>query len=109
MDAQTRKAIKQFSTMINEKFDVSRFILFGSRARGDNRDDSDADVAVFLRGASGDFVEVKLAMAGIAFDVLVDTGIRIQPLPVWDKEWDDPEAYSNPYLLHNIAKEGVSV
>lgn len=109
MDAQTRKAIKQFSAKVSEKFDVSRLVLFGSRARGDNRDDSDADVAVFLRGASGDFVEVKLAMARIAFDVLLDTGIRIQPLPVWDGEWKHPEAYSNPYLLHNIAKDGVPV
>jgi len=109
MDAQTRKAITQFSASVSEKFDVFRLVLFGSRARGDNRDDSDADVAVFLRGASGDFVEVKLAMAGIAFDVLVDTGIRIQPLPVWDGEWRHPETYSNPYLLQNIAKDGVSV
>ena len=54
-------------------------------------------------------MEVKLAMAGIAFDVLVDTGIRIQPLPVWDGEWRHPEAYSNPYLLQNIAKDGVSI
>jgi antitoxin ChpS len=109
MDAQTQEAIRQFSAKVSEKFDVSRLVLFGSRARGDNRDDSDADVAVFLRGASGDFVEVKLAMAGIAFDVLVDTGIRIQPLPVWDGEWKRPETYSNPYLLQNIAKDGVSV
>lgn len=109
MDAQTRKAIKDFSARVSEEFDVSRLVLFGSRARGDNRDDSDADVAVFLRGASGDFVEVKLAMAGIAFDVLVDTGIRIQPLPVWDEEWKHPETYSNPYLLQNIARDGVSV
>ncbi|WP_018404964.1 nucleotidyltransferase family protein [Marinobacter gelidimuriae] len=109
MDAQTREAVKQFSAKVIEQFDVSRFVLFGSRARGDNRDDSDADVAVFLQGDSGDFVEVKLAMAGIAFDVLVDTGIRIQPFPVWDGEWRHPEAYSNPYLLQNIAKDGVSI
>lgn len=109
MDMQSREAIKQFSDRVSEKFDVSRFVLFGSRARGDNRDDSDADVAVFLRGDSGDFVEVKLAMAGIAFDVLVDTGIRIQPLPVWDGEWKHPEAYSNPYLLQNIAEDGITV
>lgn len=109
MDSQTRQAIRQFSDKVTERFDVSRLVLFGSRARGDNRDDSDADVAVFLRGASGDFVEVKLAMVGIAFDVLVDTGIRIQPLPVWEGEWEHPENYSNPYLLKNIAKDGVSV
>ena len=35
-------------------------------------------------------------MADVAFDVLLETGIRIQPLPVWEDEWEHPESYSNP-------------
>jgi len=109
VDKQTRTAARLFTARINERFDVSRFVLFGSRARGDNREDSDADVAVFLRGDKGDFVEAKLAMADIAFDVLVETGIRIQPLPIWEGEWLRPDTYSNPHLLKNIAKEGLTL
>ena len=50
-----------------------------------------------------------MAMNDIAYDILLDTGIRIQPLPVWDAEWAYPENYSNPHLLHNIARAGIDL
>jgi hypothetical protein len=62
---------------------------------------------VLLRGPHQRFVATKLAMADVAFDVLLETGIRIQPLPVWQDEWEHPETYSNPALLQNIATEGI--
>ena len=86
-----------------------RAILFGSRARGTAHDESDADVAVILEGTSGHFIKTKMAMNDIAYDILLDTGIRIQPLPVWEGEWAHPESYSNPHLLRNIAKEGIAL
>ena len=46
-------------------------------------------------------------MADIAFDVLLETGILIQPLPVWEDEWEHPESFTNPSLLQNIAREEV--
>ena len=109
MDMETRKAVEVFATKISDQFDVSRLVLFGSRARGDNRADSDADVAVFLKGEDGDFVEVKQAMVGIASDVLGETGIRVQPLPVWEGEWKRPGQYSNPDMLRNVSQDGVRI
>ncbi len=82
-------------------------IVFGSRARGTHRPDSDADVAVLLAGDHQRFLTTKLAMGDVAFDVLLETGIHISPLPVWLDEWEHPENYSNPALLDNIAREGV--
>ena len=49
----------------------------------------------------------KLMMADMAFDVLLDTGIRVEPLPVWEDEWAHPELHSNPALLRNIESDGV--
>lgn len=46
-------------------------------------------------------------MADLAYDVLLETGIHIQPLPIWEEEWEHPETYSNPSLLHNIKREGI--
>lgn len=46
-------------------------------------------------------------MADVAYDVLLETGINISPLPVWLDEWEHPERHSNPVLLHNIVREGV--
>ena len=48
-------------------------------------------------------------MDDIAYDVLLDTGIRIQPLPIWEDEWAHPSAYTNPELLSNIARDGVKL
>ena len=80
---------------------------YGSRARGTHRPESDADVAVLLRGEQGRFLSTKLAMADVAFDVLLETGILASPLPVWLEEWEHPEDYPNPALLHSIGREGV--
>ena len=46
-------------------------------------------------------------MADLAYDVLLETGVRIQPLPIWEEEWAHPEGYSNPRLLQNIERQGV--
>lgn len=54
-------------------------------------------------------MDTKLKMSDVAYDVLLDTGINISPLPVWMDEWEQPNSYSNPALLANIAREGVRV
>ena len=107
LDSDTERATRLFMERITMQYDTAGAILFGSRARQTHRSDSDADVAVLLRGAHQRFLPTKLAMADLAFDVLLETGINISPLPVWLDEWEHPEAYSNPDLLKIIANEGV--
>lgn len=107
IDALTEEAVRRFLALISTQYDVAGAVVYGSRARGTHRPDSDADLAVLLRGEHERFQTTKLAMADIAFDVLLDTGILISPLPVWLDEWEQPERFSNPALLHNIHREGV--
>ena len=107
IDTETEQAARAFIAKVAGQYDLAGAILFGSRARKSHRPDSDADIAVLLHGHPGKFISTKLAMADIAYDVLLETGIRIQPLPIWEDEWAHPEAYSNPSLLHNIDREGI--
>lgn len=107
IDTETLKATRAFMVAVANRYDLVGAILFGSRARRSHRPDSDADVAVLLHGQPGQFVATKLDMDDLAYDVLLDTGIRIQPLPIWEEEWDHPEAYSNPRLLYNIDRDGI--
>lgn len=100
-------ATRAFIEKVAKQYNLAGVILFGSRARNTHRPDSDADVAVLLRGRPGKFVPTKLAMDDLAYDVLLEMGIRIQPLPIWEEEWNHPETYSNPHLLHNIEREGI--
>ncbi len=107
LDSATTQAARSFVTQAKVRFPVRSAILFGCRARGHFRPDSDADVALLLTGPHGPFLDTKLELADIAYDVLLETGIRIQPLPVWEEEWEHPDTYTNPQLLQNIAREGI--
>jgi len=60
---------------------IERVVLFGSRARGDARPDSDYDVAVFLKDFGGIGEEMG-PIAEIETDILLDTGAVINALPL---------------------------
>lgn len=107
LDHATDMAVRRFVGLIAGRYDIVSTIVYGSRARGTHRSDSDADVAVLLKGEHQRVLPTTLAMADVAYDVLLETGINISPLPVWQDEWEHPENHSNPALLHNIAREGI--
>jgi predicted nucleotidyltransferase len=107
VDADTRRAARAFIARVAARYPVDGALLFGSRSRGSHRSDSDADIAVLLHGERGPFVSTKLELADIAYDLLLETGIRIQPLPIWEGEWRDPDSHANPELLRNIRRDGV--
>ncbi|MFH1793679.1 MAG: nucleotidyltransferase domain-containing protein [Pseudomonadota bacterium] len=60
--------------------------LFGSRARGNARPDSDYDVAVVLNDL-GDFWTEKMRLADIAYDQLLARDIHVQAHPFGLNEW----------------------
>ena len=107
IDLDTEAAVRRFLASIAGRYDIEAAIVYGSRARGTHRSDSDADVAVLLRGERQRLLPIKLDMASDAYDVLLDTGILISPLPIWLDEWQHPESYVNPARLRNIEREGV--
>jgi uncharacterized protein len=55
---------------------LERAVLFGSRARGDSRPDSDYDIAVFIREPDRWFDEL-VRLADLGADILMDTGAVI--------------------------------
>ena len=102
-------AARDFVRRVALAWPLQSAMLCGSQARGSAHVGSDTDVAVLLQGQPGNFVTTKLALDDVAYDVLLDSGIRIQPLPIWEDEWAHPERYSNPRLLENIAREGLAL
>lgn len=50
-----------------------------------------------------------LEMADVAYDVLLEVGIRVSPLPVWLDEWMHPDTHCNLALLRNIAGHSYPV
>ena len=107
IDPHTERAARAFMAKIASQYRLAGAILFGSRARQNHRPDSDADIAVLLRGRRDHFLDTKLALGDIAYEVLLDTGVLIQPLPIWEDEWKHPQRYKNPALLQHIDNEGI--
>lgn len=103
------RAAHRFTAAVAREFDVADALVFGSQARGEGRPDSDVDVAVLLHGTPGRRVDAALRMAAIAFDVLLETGVVIEPLPLWEEEWTHPERFANPALLERIRRDGITL
>jgi predicted nucleotidyltransferase len=107
LDAETNHAAQLFTRRRAGRYEVLDVVLFGSRARRGHRSDSDADLAVLLRGGRGSRIDVSLQLADIAFDVMLETGILIEAIPFWEDEWAHPERFTNPALIDNIRREGI--
>lgn len=74
--------LRRFRAALDEVYGerIERVVLFGSRACGDARPDSDYDVAVFLRDFDS-FGKEAGRIAAIEIDVLDETGAVINALP----------------------------
>lgn len=107
MDPNTERAARAFLDKVASQYALAGAILFGSRARHTHRSDSDADIAVVLHGAPGRRIDAALRMADIAFDVMLETGVLVEALPLWEDEWEHPERFANPALIEHIRHEGM--
>ncbi len=107
IDAATKRAARVFLDEIASRYPVIESLLYGSRARGDFRPDSDADIAVILKGARGDRAAVVQNFAAIAFHVMMDTGVMVEGLPLWEDEFAEPGMFGNPKLIENIRRDGL--
>ena len=80
-------------------------VLFGSRARGDARPDSDADVAVVLEVGDCSFWTEKIALADLAYEVLMRYGLVIQPWPIANSAWAAPATPDNRELVEAVKRD----
>ena len=107
LDPSTERAARAFLSAIGKLYPVIGGIVFGSRARGSYKADSDADLAILLPGPHGSTINTMLEMIDAAYAVELESGIVVSPLPIWQDQWEHPERFSNPNLLRNIQREGV--
>jgi predicted nucleotidyltransferase len=82
---------------------LERVVLFGSRARGDARADSDYDVAVFLEDMVS-LVQEADRIAEIETDILYDTGAVIDALP-----FEAGAHRERTGLMGELRREGVDL
>ena len=79
---------------------VERVVLFGSRARGNHRAESDYDVAVFLKDWRSLWDELE-GMSAAALEILVETGADISAKPFRAAAWKEQSAF-----MHELRRDG---
>ena len=82
---------------------IERLVLFGSRARGDARPDSDYDVAVFLKDMNDRWAEAD-RIAWVASDILAETGDVIHAMPYRAGSYRERSP-----LMHDLRRDGVDL
>lgn len=86
-DPVLRRVREALDAMYGDR--LERVVLFGSRARGDARPDSDYDVAVFLREMPDRWAEMR-RIGMLRFDVLDAAGAFVDARPFPAGSWNDP-------------------
>src|SRR4051812_20199630 len=97
--------LKRFKTALDEAYGgrIERVVLFGSRARGDARPESNYDVAVFLRDLSDRWREMD-RLADISTEILDDEGKFVHAMAYSAGAYRDRTP-----LMHEIRKDGVDL
>jgi predicted nucleotidyltransferase len=82
---------------------LERVVLFGSRARGEARVDSDYDVAVFVRNLTDRWHELD-RIVPVVTDIIDDTGAVIHAMPYPADSWSDHTS-----LMREIRRDGIKL
>ena len=97
------KILHRYRAALDELYGdrIERVVLFGSRARGDAREASDYDIAVFLKDLTDRWREFH-RLADLRTDILADTGVFIEARPFRAGAYRERSP-----LMHEIRREGV--
>ena len=84
---------------------VLRMVIYGSKARGDAREDSDLDVLLVVRDGAG---HLKLPLREIGYELAAVSWAVPSILAYTQEEWEDRKRRGFPFQ-QTVEHEGVSV
>ena len=98
--------IKLIRQKINEIDNTAEVILYGSRARGDNKWDSDWDVMILLK-RNNVYKKVEQTFRHHFLDLELEIGVPISVFVFSKSDWEGK--YSVTPLFRSIKKEGILI
>ena len=107
LSAQEKSILKQFKTSLGQTLggQLLELKLFGSKARGDDRSDSDIDVLVIV--ATDDW-HIRDKVYDVATDMLLQADVCISP-KVISKSRFVQLCKEGTSFIHNISKDAITI
>ncbi|OGW03240.1 MAG: hypothetical protein A2Z59_07740 [Nitrospinae bacterium RIFCSPLOWO2_02_39_17] len=107
LNKKERETLKKFRIKIEKLLsdNLVEVKLFGSKARGDARKDSDLDVMIII--SSGDWRTSDMIYE-IATDILIETGVCVSPKVITKKEYNYLHNIGNLFMK-NVIREGIAI
>src|SRR5438105_6353730 len=98
--------LQRFRAALDEIYGqrLERVVLYGSRARGEVREDSDYDIAVFLHDYAPGTTTELYRLADLSTAILDETGEFIHAMPYRAGSYDERTP-----LMHEIRVEGIDL
>jgi len=90
VDKSIINTAKRYIQSIPVELELKKAYLFGSFAKGNERPDSDIDIAIVI-GKMDDFFAVQMLLMRLRRDI----DLRIEPHPIWEGDFnaENPFAY----------------
>ncbi len=111
MSRDERRVLEDYVAAVRAHYGdrLDDVLVFGSRARGEARDDSDVDVAVILNDPIEDFWREKITLTDLAYDALAEAGLFIQAWAIGKGEWEAPERHYNPRFVEAAKRDAKRI
>jgi predicted nucleotidyltransferase len=106
MIRRKQNIIQLIRQKVNEIDNTAEVILYGSRARGDNKRDSDWDVMILLKQSNVDKKEEQIFRHHL-LDLELEIGVPISVFVYSKSDWEGK--YSITPLFRSIKKEGILI
>jgi predicted nucleotidyltransferase len=103
--------LRRFRAALDEMYGdrIERVVLYGSRARGDAGEESDYDVAVFLKDLQESDPSARWReldrLADLGTEILHETGELVHAMPYRAGAYNDPRMP----LMHEIRIDGIDL
>ena len=109
MPDDVRNVVYKFSLQLRKLLgsSLSKVILYGSYARGDNHDFSDVDLMILVKMIDSEIKRIENDVYDIAFEIEIETGIDISPIIKNEAQyeyWVDTLPF-----YRNVRDEGVVI
>ena len=109
MPDEVRNVVYKFSLQLRKLLgsSLSKVILYGSYARGDNHDFSDVDLMILVKMSDSEIKRIENDVYDIAFEIEIETGIDISPIIKNEAQyeyWVDTLPF-----YRNVRDEGVVI